>query len=85
MGDLDWVRLFFPQTSGDRIFCRHIQGCKIFSPGIQAIFSVGYFFPQVFPCKNFFSLKLSLPDIFFFNHPYPPQKSNDRPLRTNVP
>ena len=55
MGDLDWVRLFFPQTSGDRIFFRNIQGCKIFSPGIQAILQ----------CRIFFSSGISLQEIFF--------------------
>ena len=38
------------------------------------------FFPQEIPCKVFFSLNISLQDIFFWNHPYPPQKSNGRPL-----
>ena len=66
MGDLDWVRLFFPQTSGGRIFFRNIQGCKIFSPGIQAIFSVGYFFPQVFPYKKFFFPSNSVCRIYIF-------------------
>ena len=74
MGDLDWVRLFFPQTSGDRIFFCNIQGCKIFSPGIQAIFFVGYFFPQVFPCEIFFFPQTQSAGYFFLQSPLPPSK-----------
>ena len=39
------------------------------------------------PCKNFFPLeiKCDLQDIFFTNHPYPPQKSNGRPLKPCLP
>ena len=74
MGDLDWVRLFFPQTSGNRIFFGNIQGCKIFSPGIQAIFFVGYFFPQVFPCEIFFFPQTQSAGYFFLKSPLPPSK-----------
>ena len=65
MGDLDWVRLFFPKPLVIEFFFRNIQGCKIFSPIIQAIFFVGYFFPQVFPCKKFFFSSNSVCRIFF--------------------
>ena len=43
MGDLVCVRIFFPQTSGDRILFPDIQRCKIFSLALNAmkdIFSV---------------------------------------------
>ena len=39
-------------------------------------------FPRYF-LASFFPLEISLQDIFFFwNHPYPPQKSNGRPLES---
>ena len=72
MVDLVWVRIFFP-TSGDRIFFPDIQQCKILFPTLHAhyIFSVGiFFFCQLF-LATFFSLTISLQDIFLWNHPYP--------------
>ena len=72
MVDLVWVRIFFP-TSGDRIFFPDIQQCKILFPTLHAhyIFSVGiFFFCQQF-LATFFSLTISLQDIFLWNHPYP--------------
>ena len=71
--DLVWVRIFF-STSGDRIFFRDIQQCKILFPTLHAhyIFSVGIFFLPGIPCNIFlphnqsagyFSLKSPIPSL----------------------
>ena len=51
----------------------------------ETFFQYRIFFPQVFPCKNIFSLKSVCRIFFSWNHPYPPlqpplQKSNVWPL-----
>ena len=37
-------------------------------------FSAGHFLRQVFSCKIFFSIEISLQDIFFLKSPIPPSK-----------
>ena len=86
MGDLIWVRIFFFETAGDRIFFLTYNGVRFFfqhyTPWKIYFFSVGIFYGQVLPCKNFFSSKSVCRIFFFWNHPYPPKKSNVRPLST---
>ena len=69
----------------DRSFSPGTQRCKIFSSSIihyERFFHWRNFLPGDFLAK-FFSLKISLHDIFFLKSPIPPrpltQKSNGRP------
>ena len=55
MGDLVWVRVFFPQTFGDRILFPDIQlilWCNIFSSMIRRVGSNSNFFRQVHRDSN---------------------------------
>ena len=42
-----------------------------------------FFFWTIVLCRNFFLTQMHLQDIFFQNHPTPPQKLNGWPLRYN--
>ena len=74
-GGYGWFGLgknFFPNLWWQNFF-PDIQQCKILFPTLHAhyIFSVGiFFFCQLF-LATFFSLTISLQDIFPWNHPYP--------------
>lgn len=79
MGDLVWVRFFFPQTSGDRIFCMTFL-CLF----CLFVCFFEHYTPFFFSVQEFLSSK-SVCRISFlsWNHPYPypNQKFNARPLR----
>ena len=79
MGDLVWAKKKFfskllviesssPAHNSVRFFSRIIIHKWYF-------FQCRKFFLQVFPCNNFFSLKISLQDIFFRKSPIPRFKS----------
>ena len=78
MGDLVWAKKIFfskplviesssPAHNSVRFFSRIIIHEWYF-------FQCRKFFPQVFPCNNFFPLEISLQDIFSGNHLYPTSK-----------
>ena len=70
--DLVWVRIFF-STSGDRIFFSWHTTVQDFISNITRTLYFqcrNFFFCQVF-LATFFSLTISLQDIFLWNHPYP--------------
>ena len=57
MGDLVWVRIFFPKPLELEIFSTTSNGARFFFLALYAmrdIFSAQEFFPQVFHCKVFF-------------------------------
>ena len=61
MGDLVWVRNFFPKTSGERIFSPTHNSKRFFSSIIQQeifLFSAGYFFLPDIPLKGFYPLEI---------------------------
>ena len=58
MGDLVCVRILFSEP----------LVIEFFSPDIQSQCRAGV------SMQDFFSLEISLRDIFFLNHPYPPSK-----------
>ena len=77
MGDLVWVRISSSQTSGVWIFFLTHNGVRFFSQHYRP-------WKIFFQCKNFFlryylarffPLEISLQDIYFWNHPYPPPPS----------
>ena len=59
---MDDLVLGFPQT------CKRCNMRDIF------FFSAGHFLRHVFSCKIFFSIEISLQDIFFLKSPIPPSK-----------
>ena len=81
MGDLVCVRFFFLNLGW---FSWHTMMLDFF-PVLYTMrgffFQRGNFFSLGISFKNFFPLEISLQDIFFWNHPYPPQKSNGQPLK----
>ena len=83
MGDLVCVRFFFPKpwviflTYNDVRFFPSIIHHETF-----VFFQRGNFFSPGISFKNFFPSKSVCRIFFFWNHPYPPQKSNGQPLKT---
>ena len=66
MGDLVWVRIFFPKPLELEIFSTTSNGARFFFLALYTmrdIFSAQEFFPQVFHCK-IFSLEISLGNFF---------------------
>ena len=66
MGDLVWVRIFFPKPLELEIFSTTSNGARFFFLALYAmrdIFSAQEFFPQVFHCK-IFSLEISVGNFF---------------------
>ena len=91
IGDLVWVRLFFPQTSGDIIFFLTLTTwrCKIFSqhykPWKIFLFSAKTFFPPGISFQELFFPRNQSAGYFFLKSPIPPLKSQTvGPLRRNV-
>ena len=62
MGDLVWVRIFFPKPLKLQIFSLTYNDVRFFFQ--HYIRHEGIFFPQVYPCK-LSPLEISLQDIFF--------------------
>ena len=62
------LEIFFPTYNGVRFFFSIIRHER-------------YFFPKELICMLFSSRNQSA-GHFFRNHPYPPQKSNGRPLKS---
>ena len=75
MGDLVWVRFFFPQTSGDRIF---LYDFPVFVLFVCLFFSALYaiFF---FQCKNFFRR-----NQFAGYHFYPEITHTPTPIKSSM-
>ena len=77
MGDLVWVSNFFPKPLEKEFFSPTHNSKRFFSSIIQQgifLFSAGYFFAQIFPCKLFIPSK-SVCNLFFLKSPIPVSKA----------
>ena len=79
MGDLVWVRNFFPKPLEKEFFSPTHNSKRFFFPVFYSkryFFSVqDTFFPQIFPCKVFLFIPLkSVCNLFFLKSPIPTSK-----------
>ena len=78
MGDLVWVRNFFPKPLEKEFFSPTHNSKTFFFQYFTATdisFSAGYFFPQIFPCKVLLFIPLkSVCNLFFLKSPIPALK-----------
>ena len=67
MGDLVWVRIFFPKSMELEIFSLKYNSVRFFFSIVYVMsdifFSAGHYFSQLYPCK-LFPLEIRMQDIF---------------------
>ena len=78
MGDLVWVRNFFPKPLEKEFFSPTHNSKRFFSQYFTArdiSFQCRILFPQIFPCKVFLFIPLkSVCNLFFLKSPIPTSK-----------